>query len=52
LEPQYAVFGQSAGVAAAIALAKDVAVQDVPVPELQAELLKAKQRIHVGKADS
>ena len=38
LEPQYAVFGQSAAVAGVLAAAADVAVQDVDVPTLQAEL--------------
>ena len=35
-------YGQSAGVAETMALSKGVAVQDVHVLELQAELIKAK----------
>ncbi len=38
LEPQYAIFGQSAGVAAVMAARGGVAVQDVSVAALQAEL--------------
>jgi hypothetical protein len=38
LEPQYAIFGQSAGVAGVLAARSGLAVQDVPIPLLQAEL--------------
>lgn len=49
LEPQYAIFGQSAGVAAAMA-AKDNGgvVQDVDVAALQAMLTKAGQKLWPG----
>jgi hypothetical protein len=38
LEPQYAIFGHSAGVAAVMAARAGAAVQDVPIGALQAEL--------------
>ena len=38
LEPQWMILGQSAGVAAAQAIAQKAAVQDVDVPKLQARL--------------
>jgi hypothetical protein len=40
MEPQYMIVGHAAGVAASLALQKNVPVQDVPVPELQS-ILKA-----------
>jgi hypothetical protein len=43
VEPTWIVLGQSAGVAAALAAKQDVAVQDVPVPDLQQHLREAKQ---------
>ena len=43
VEPTWMVLGQSAGIAAALAAKKDVAVQDLPVPELQQHLREAKQ---------
>jgi hypothetical protein len=39
MEPQYMILGHAAGVAAAMAVAKGVAVQQVPVAELQKTLL-------------
>ena len=43
LEPQWMILGQSAGVAAATAATSGVAVQDVNVPALQAQLKKLGQ---------
>ena len=45
LEPQFMILGQSAGVAAAHAIATGVAVQDVDVPTLQARLRALGQRL-------
>jgi hypothetical protein len=38
MEPQFLIMGQAAGTAAAMAVASDVAVQDVPIGPLQAAL--------------
>jgi len=49
LEPQYAIFGQSAGVAAAMAAkSSGGVVHDVDVAALQAALAKAGQKLDVG----
>lgn len=45
LEPQYAIFGHSAGVAAVLAGRSGVAVQDLPIGALQAELRSQGQLI-------
>ena len=42
------ILGQAAGAAAAIALEARGAVQDVPVPALQAELVRQGARLHWG----
>ena len=39
MEPQYMIIGHASGVAAALAIKKGVAVQDIPVAELQKTLL-------------
>ncbi|MDH4179605.1 MAG: FAD-dependent oxidoreductase [Armatimonadota bacterium] len=39
MEPQYMIIGHASGVAAALAVKKEVAVQDIPVAELQKALL-------------
>jgi hypothetical protein len=38
MEPQYMIIGQAAGVAAALAVRSHLAVQDIPITELQREL--------------
>ncbi|MEO8737525.1 MAG: FAD-dependent oxidoreductase, partial [Edaphobacter sp.] len=38
MEPQYMIMGQAAGVAASLSIRKGLAVQDVPVAELQKDL--------------
>jgi hypothetical protein len=43
MEPQYMIMGQACGLAAVQALRKQVAVQDVNVPALQARLREVKQ---------
>lgn len=48
MEPQFMILGQSCGVAAAMALAKDLPVQDVPIPELRAKLISEKQVLELA----
>jgi hypothetical protein len=48
MEPQFMILGQSCGVAASMALAKHIAVQDVPIPELRAKLLAEKQVLELA----
>lgn len=43
MEPVFMILGQSAAVAAAIAIDQQLAVQDVPYPELRKKLIKLKQ---------
>jgi len=45
-EPVYMILGEAAGTAAAIAATKHIAVQDVPIPELQKRLLAQKAVLH------
>jgi hypothetical protein len=46
MEPVYMILGHSAGVAAAIAAARDLAVQDVPYEDLSRKLRDQKQILH------
>jgi hypothetical protein len=48
MEPQFMILGQSCGVAASMALAKNIAVQDVSIPELQAKLIAEKQVLELA----
>jgi hypothetical protein len=48
MEAQFMILGQAAGAAAALALGARGAVQDVPVPALQAELARQGARLHWG----
>jgi hypothetical protein len=45
MEPVYMILGQSSGTAAAMAIEKDLAVQDVPYQPLRDRLLADKQRL-------
>ena len=45
MEPVFMILGQSAGLAAALAIDLDVAVQDVPYPQLKAKLLACGQKL-------
>jgi len=45
-EPVYMILGQATGTALAIAVQKNVAVQDVPVSELQSRLLADHAVLH------
>ena len=49
MEPQYMMIGQAAGVAAALAIAKHTAVQDVAVADLQAKLREHGAILHIGE---
>jgi hypothetical protein len=41
MEPQYMIVGQAAGIAAAIAVHDNMAVGNIPIPELQKQLLES-----------
>ena len=45
MEPVYMILGQSAGTAAAMAVEKNLAVQEVPYSALRERLLAGKQRL-------
>jgi hypothetical protein len=47
MEPQYMIIGQAAGVAAAIAIQKNVTVYDLSIKELQTRLLAGKAILHL-----
>ncbi|TWU17392.1 Xanthan lyase precursor [Novipirellula galeiformis] len=47
VEPTWMILGQSAGIAAAMAADKEVAVQDLPYPELRERLLEQKQVLEI-----
>jgi FAD dependent oxidoreductase len=49
MEPQYMIIGQAAGVAATLAIRKQVAVQDVSIPDLQRELRKEGAILHLDE---
>ncbi len=50
MEPVFMILGQSAATAAAIAIDRGLAVQDVPYAELRARLLKDGQILEVAPA--
>jgi len=52
MEPQYMIIGQAAGVAASLAIRKGIAIQDVPIDELQARLHSAHAVLHLADADA
>lgn len=47
MEPVWMILGESAGVAAAIAVADDIAVQNVPYDELRSKILELSQKLDV-----
>ncbi len=49
MEPVFMILGQSAGVAAVLAIQHSVNVQDIPYEDLQHALVEAKQVIHWSK---
>jgi hypothetical protein len=49
MEPVFMVLGHSAGVAAALAIAAGVPVQDVPYPRLEAQLVAERQVLRLGR---
>jgi hypothetical protein len=50
MEPQYMIIGQATGVAAALAVERRIAVQDISTPALQRELRKHNAILHVNEA--
>ena len=50
MEPQYMIIGQAAGVAAALSIQRKVAVQDVPIDELQKRLEAHGAILHIAEA--
>ena len=50
MEPVFMILGQSAATAAAIAIARELSVQEVPYPELKAQLEKDNQILTTGQA--
>jgi len=50
MEPQYMIIGQAAGIAAALAVRSHLAVQDIPIAELQRELRDEGSVLHLGDA--
>jgi hypothetical protein len=49
MEPVWMILGESAGVAAALAVKSGVAVQDVPYADLQLKLRALHQKLEVPK---
>src|SRR5690606_40446445 len=50
MEPVFMILGQSAATAAAMAIEREIAVQQVPYPELKAQLEKDNQILTAGQA--
>jgi hypothetical protein len=48
MEPVFMVLGQSAGTAAALAVANKCAVQDVPYETLRRQLVKDNQKLEIS----
>jgi hypothetical protein len=46
MEPVFMILGQSAGIAAVLAIQHDITVQDIPYEDLQQALLDANQVLH------
>jgi hypothetical protein len=49
MEPQYMIIGQAAGVAAALAIDKHTALQDVSIPDLQKKLREHSAVLHMSE---
>ncbi len=50
MEPQYMIIGQAAGVVAALSIEEKVAVQDVPIDQLQKRLHAHGAILHIAEA--
>jgi hypothetical protein len=52
MEPQYMIMGQAAGVAASLSIRNQVAVQDISIAALQANLHTHKAVLHIRDAQA
>jgi hypothetical protein len=52
MEPQYMIIGQAAGVIASLAIQHGIAVQDIPVADLQEKLHRQKAVLNLNDAEA